>query len=185
MWQTRQRWLQPLITDITPVWDFPQPVPSAPDMAEACKWENYYRTIWAPLPAAFAVGSSSRMPACFVFLVILEYSRPLWLQNCALAHCHGGDGWDTPGVCLTTSECSGHGRLLTHGILQWVKFKQDLSRPWHPQKGRAYVPCSDCLALPRHLSETWEVKVGRRLENCRAALLEGIKATLRHSWQSG
>ncbi len=79
--------------------------------------------------SASAVGSSMKVAAC---LLILERFRPIRLRNWTLSHClprSHGDGWAVPGVCLTRSERFGHGQLLTHGILQGVKFKQDLSRP--------------------------------------------------------
>lgn len=74
-----------------------------------------------------------------------------WLQNFTLAHCQPrsrGDGCAASGVCLTRSERFGHGQLLTHGILQMVKFKQDLSRPWHPQKDGLVFPALTFSHLP-------------------------------------
>lgn len=37
----RQRWLRPLTTDVTPVWDFPQLVPTGRDMSEDCDRKNW------------------------------------------------------------------------------------------------------------------------------------------------
>lgn len=84
------------------------------------------RTI-STFPVASTVGSQSKWQ---FFKNVLFWKS--WLQKFTLAYCQPrsrGDGCAASGVCLTRSERFGHGQLLTHGILQMVKFKQDLSRP--------------------------------------------------------
>lgn len=127
--QWRQRWLPPLSTDMTPVWDFPQLAPTAPDMAEDCRRSICRRTIRSSLPAAPAHGKSGRLVCQFVHISAQFGCRPVPHHLSRICE----DGRAAPGVCPARSERSSHGQLLTHGILQRLKFKQDLSGPWHTQ----------------------------------------------------
>lgn len=105
----------PLITDITPVWDFPQLVPTAPDMAE-----DYKRQKWENSGGKNLLSSTISLLFFFFFILgefCLKYKafRICTLTYCQLTSSRGGRA--VRGVCLTRSECLGHGQLLTYGIL--------------------------------------------------------------------
>lgn len=159
----RQRWLQPLTTDITPVWDFPQLVPTAPDMAEDCKTLNHLNSssgcfwCWLLIQSGLLVCSflnilvhsgcrTVPLPTVIHDLSGMDGWMNAWIDGWMNGWMHGWmGGWATPGVCPARSECFGHGLLLTHGILQRVKFKQD--KALTPSEGWVYIPSADSLTL--------------------------------------
>lgn len=120
MRQWRPRRFRPPLTDMTPVWDFPQLVPTA---------QTWQKTTADPSEKMLSAKHLNFIPQWDVSLSDLSElssTRRVWSQIRSSLQSAG-----VPGVCQNRSACFGHGHLLTYGILLRVKFKRDLSRPWH------------------------------------------------------